>query len=434
MPYDILFELLSYLSAIEFSSLLSCCKPLHRYMREPSIWQRLSAHYGLRDTTYFHGLSFYILYTRLLHPYGPLIGLWASDYPYSGHIMEFRLLVGDEDEQGGIVGDAWDFSSSLAVHRIPRQPTYTRKLKIEFAVDGDGEGVSVTELEPPVALIRTYCRSTHRVGSKEHHDAMRHCAKLEVCPSSYQGHYLQHYRRTFPHPDFPSEDADWQDDERDSHRLKPCMPTTIDQREVVRIYPAVRLPIVFTAPTACLKPRSISFRCLDQGCTQFQSTSLPFDNLSPILLRYYPLKHLIQSGVDPSDAQWSLQTLAGLWLGCYGLSGTECLHLAWVEERDTLEAFKITGDVHVPRGARTWIIPAHFDGSHSLAADATRFESQSNIERLFVDTGFISERGFLDIRVRLLIGVTGADELQIWWDIINEVRRYIRYKGRDGMS
>ena len=32
--------------------------------------------------------------------------------------------------------------------------------------------------------------------------------------------------------------------------------------------------------------------------------------------------------------------------------------------------------------------------------------------------------------VDLIVGITGPDEIKIWWDQVNDLRTYIRYKGR----
>ncbi|PCH36084.1 hypothetical protein WOLCODRAFT_166671 [Wolfiporia cocos MD-104 SS10] len=429
MPYDVLFELFGYLSAVEITNVFSTCRALHNHAPDMSIWQRLCARHGLHDLTHFNGLSPFTIYTQLLHPYGPLIGLWASDYPYRGSIIEFRLFAGDKSEHGGIVGELWRFPESFAsVDGKPQLPEYIRMLKIGFDLPRDKK--LRADKSSTAVSAHVICNALQADQS--------HSGNIEVLPSSYQGYFLQGYRRTFPHPEFPAPGADWHDNTRGVPRLKPSLPHHIDQRELVRIFPAVRLPIIFAATTQYQKPAAISIQCATYPgtcpCTHNLQPFLPFDDLAPSPPRYYPLKRDIHKSVEPESAEWCLETLTGLWLGSYAQNGTECIHISWHDECKELRACKITGDIHVPRGARSWTFRARSD-IECPPSIATMFGITPAPSRVFTGTGTISERGFQhEAHVSLLIGIVSADEIKIWWDQLNGLGSFIRYKGRDDVS
>ena len=103
LPYDVLHSVFDLLPSRDLVHLLCCCRCLHSLIGQESIWRNLSARYGLRDITYFGGRSWYIVYTRLLHTYGPMLGLWVGDHAYTGSMLEARLHQGDSTVQGGII-------------------------------------------------------------------------------------------------------------------------------------------------------------------------------------------------------------------------------------------------------------------------------------------------------------------------------------------
>lgn len=425
LPYDVLFELFNYLSATDVSFLLSTCKMMHRHMQDLSIWQRLAARYGLRDLTRFRGLSAYTVYTQLLHPYGPLLGLWASDYPYKGNIIEFRLLAADDAKFAGIIGEVWKFPEVKVPDGLPSLPEYAHILTISLdppwsAIETRDASVSAT--------ARVYCSAATQSA-----EAATHMVSIELLPPTNQGLFLQGYRRTFSHPDFPCEGASWYDGARGLPHLKLSSPLIVDQRELVRIYPAVRLPIIFTSSTSCTKPAAISIHCLSgpsDECSQLYQPPVPFDDLAPAPPRYYPLKRTIQKGVDPDCDDWSLESLAGLWLGVYGQRETECLYAAWDSSSQELRACKITGDINVPRGAHSWTAKQS-DTVYPPLFAATMLGMDPAVHRVFAGVGTTSERGFVNATVvDIVVGVPDADKITIWWDHISDLRTYIRYKGR----
>ena len=79
------------LSGRDVSALLLTCKNLHGLYGDEAIWQELCGRHGVFDPTTLGETSFRTLYTELLFAYGGLLGLWASDHPYRGSIIEFRV-------------------------------------------------------------------------------------------------------------------------------------------------------------------------------------------------------------------------------------------------------------------------------------------------------------------------------------------------------
>ncbi|CCL98690.1 uncharacterized protein FIBRA_00693 [Fibroporia radiculosa] len=425
LPFDVFFELLNYVSATEITFLLSTCRTLHRYVHQVSIWQRLCARYGLRTT---HGRSFFTTYTQLLHPYGPLLGIWASDHPYYGNIVEFRLLPDDQNAPGGIVGEVWRFPTRQFDGKAPSFPEYSRVLNISFSSDSPLPGANEECATPVVTSVCCGAPNPARI-TKDNTDIPLHSASIEIVSPSPHAYFLQEYRRTYMHPEFPAEAADWYDTERELPHVPKSTIAIQDQRQLVNIYPAVRLPLIFTSITARTKPAAISIRCHVAGCESLQMP-LPFDDMITAPPRYYPLRRDTQEGIDPDDAEWSLQSLTGLWLGDYGRSGTECLHVTWRQDLDELRAYKLTGDAHVPRGVCTWTVM-----SQPAEMSSAALQNSHAVARAFRGVGTISLRGFpAATAVELVVGIVGANEIRIWWDQVNDWRTYVRYTGRDHIS
>ena len=150
LPLDIIHCLLDFTTIVDLLHFCSTCQALcqHTDTKNDSIWKRACAFYGLRDFTHFRGLSPYTIYTQLLHSYGPLLGLWASDYPYLGTILEFRLCSGSVNEQGGIVGEIWSFPRPPESPNDPLPPSYVRTLKISFETCPDAPPSGATSGSP----------------------------------------------------------------------------------------------------------------------------------------------------------------------------------------------------------------------------------------------------------------------------------------------
>ena len=109
LPFDILFDIFLLLPSRDLVNLLCCCRNLYALVNQESIWRNFSALYGLHDITHFGGRSWFTVYTRLLHPYGPMLGLWAGDHAFTGGMLDVRLHAGDDKLAGGIHVDMWQF-------------------------------------------------------------------------------------------------------------------------------------------------------------------------------------------------------------------------------------------------------------------------------------------------------------------------------------
>ncbi|KAI0335114.1 hypothetical protein GY45DRAFT_1294124 [Cubamyces sp. BRFM 1775] len=434
LPFDIVHTLLDYTTIIDLVNFCSTCKALRAHLRSESIWRRACVPYGLRDFTYFGGQSAYTIYTQLLHPYAALVGLWASDSPFYGKVIEFRLFMGNEDEQGGIIGEAWTFPTRSPPD-TPTPPSYTRVLKLSFDDDNDEDssessqcGSSSTAI-PKIAPVRIFCDSLS--------PPSRHCSSLIRLSATPLGKFLQLHRKKVNLPDFPPHISPWYDRDRGLPRIPEIPEVTHHHREIIKIYPAARLPAVYIAPTAVMKPAAISIHCprshVGCVCQSRLVTTLPYDNLDERPPRYYPLRNLILPGTDPDSADWSVHDLDGIWYGSYGPNGTECIYLAHNDEHDTIEATKITGDLNVPRGCVSWI--AHLPLGHQRAMAQGYWTSvrADGVEarRLLMGHGTIAGSGFTDMAiVELMAGVISADHIDIFWAELHEFRTYRRYKGR----
>lgn len=381
LPYDILFDIFHLLSSHDLVHLLSCCRDLRSYVDQEHIWQTLSAPYGLHDITYFGGRSWYIVYTRLLHSYGPMLGLWASDHAFIGGILEFYLHRGDDERVGGIVIDAWQFrlvqpEDLDAEPERPEPPIHAPLGRIDFSATPTLYGDA-----------RVMCCSKRGVGI--------HPGQMRYLSSTSQGLFLHAREGRYAHPEFPDPDNQQWVDHRRYPRL-PCVQAQVVDQSVVATTGRPRIPIIFTAPTNYRKPPAISLTCR-HGCIGRIRPFLGFDNAVPHLPRYYPLRRHVPPVVDITSPDWQPSALSGLWLGSHGPHGTELLYVYWDRLSSVLRAWKITGDENVPRGALTWEVHT---GTPYVLSHVPSYAMAQGIGdlskyRLFGGTGVISARGFM---------------------------------------
>ena len=138
LPYDILLVLFDLLPSHDLVHFLSTCRCLYSLSKQESIWRYLSLSYGLHDITYFGGRSWYIVYTRLLHTYGPMLGLWVGDHAYVGGMLEVKLNSGNSTIQGGITVSGLCFrvlqpeDLDYSEPEEPEPPGYTLLYRIDF--------------------------------------------------------------------------------------------------------------------------------------------------------------------------------------------------------------------------------------------------------------------------------------------------------------
>ena len=382
LPYDVLLHILRSLSSVDLVHLLSCSRSLYALVHEESIWRSLSALYSLHDIQYFGGRSWYTIYTRMLRPYGPLLGLWAGDHPYTGGVLDVRLHPGDRHTPGGIVIEMWQFRllqpEDLDEPEVPEPPIHIPLVRIDF---------SIASTPPESPFVRCCCN--RRSVSPPH------SASIEVLEATNQGHFLRTRHGSYSHPDFPSSQSHgWLDESR--YPLLRCRASPVEDQtpQVSQLRP--RIPMVFAAPTTYRKPKAISIRCR-HGCVDRIRPFLGFDRMVSSPPRYYPVRLDVHPEIHPASPNWHPRLLMGLWFGSHGPHGTECLYFDWNSSSSILRAWKITGDENVPRGALSWEVDTATPYPMSQVPpcaleygidDLTRF-------RLFGGTGTISARGHL---------------------------------------
>ncbi|KAI0829820.1 hypothetical protein BC628DRAFT_1071501 [Trametes gibbosa] len=435
LPFDIIHTLLNFTEVTDLVSLCSTCKSLRAHIKNDSVWRRVCSAYGVRDTSYFNGHSAYTIYTRLLHPYGSLLGLWANDSPFYGKILEFRIFPGSREEQGGIIGDVWT-SPPTAPPDSPEPPTYTRAVKLSFENEVPQDSAAASDGDEGPGIVHVFCDRGTTPLPEPDATSSRHRSTIVRLSATNLGKFLQFYRRKVNLPDFPPHISPWYDKHRGLPRIPELAETTSHHREVIKLYPAARLPAVWVGPTAVTKPAAISICCThpECPCQPLHATELPFANLDGRAPRYYPLKSVVlPAAVHPTSDEWSVAALDGIWYGSYGPSGTECIYLAHDEDLETVEATKITGDVHVPRGCVSWIVHLPPESQRVTLEgywSAVRTDGVSP-RRILAGHGTIAGRGFTDMAiVEIVAGVISVDQIDIFWTEIHEFRTYKRYKGR----
>ncbi|KAI0744078.1 hypothetical protein C8Q80DRAFT_1122370 [Daedaleopsis nitida] len=445
LPFDIIHILLDFTTIYDLVSLCSTCKTLRNHIKNDSIWKRVSAPHGIRDFTRFGGASPYTVYTTLLHPYAPILGLWANDHPFTGKVMEFRLFPGDGDEQGGLVGEVWSFPSPDTAASLdePASPTYARAVKVSFEdqpLPGPHEqdDRKTAANSPPDRPLRpnVFCDGGTPAGTGTG-PTSRHLTSLTVRAPTRARQHIQFYRQPIDLPDFPL-NLRCHDEGPRFPRLpgEPQQDEDVDQSAIVSIYPAARLPVVWVSPSVTVPP-ALTLRCSGAcPCAVLHTPPIPFPSLDTRPPRYYPLENTVLPGMDPRAGDWSLASLQGIWYGSYGSNGTEVLYLFYLEEHGgQIAACKITGDVHVPRGWITWVL-SDMDQESDMAQAAREFwllathgDPPDPPPRMLSGRGVVAGRGFKDLRaVVLLAGIMGPDEIQILWT--HAFRKYRRYKGR----
>ncbi|EJF66334.1 hypothetical protein BD309DRAFT_857213 [Dichomitus squalens] len=415
LPYDVLLHILRILPSRDIAHLLSCCRGLHALVTEESIWRSLSAAYGLTDVIHFGGRSWYTVYTRLLQPYGPMLGLWAGDHAYTGDVLDIRLGVGSTHQPGGIVLGCWRFPSvqpeDLDRPEMPERPMYTPLIHI-----------SLPSVAAPYGGVQVACCT--KPGTTPPHQAY-----IELFSSTSQSLFLHTRQGRYSHPEFPPPEIQNFVDQLRYPYLPLRESTVVDQG--LYLAPNPRGYVVYSAPTSHIKPPAISISC-SLGCVNRARAFHGFQDDVPYLPRYYPLRQRALPGVDPATREWHPSSLDGLWLGSHGPHGTECLFFRWDGTLSVLYAWKITGDSNVPRGALSWRANTSDPYPISELPDWIHDNEIPNLtnSRFFGGSGRISARGYLPYHsneMDIILVVCGADEVRTAWMDSGDVAAYIRH-------
>ncbi|KAI0076457.1 hypothetical protein K474DRAFT_1772513 [Panus rudis PR-1116 ss-1] len=468
LPYELVLELATYLSADDIVSLLSTCKVLRTHYRDETIWRRLCARYGVTDRSIFGTYPWFTIYSTLLHTYGALLGLWASDQPFKGNVMEYRLGI-DQRGHPSIIGEVWKFRDSINIDvddndlEEPSLPTYTQS----FVIPLIGDGTRAFNKPRPRDFIfhvhdenapwRENSTSTYGVNAPS----------FRYLSSNFQstGIHLRpfQHRRTNRsddasyalHPDFPDYDDDpWFDKERELLRLKQ-QPSALSPDSRVYLtngnFPS-SVPYLYTVRTDHENPPAFSifphpapmwhdFLHLHDpphGIVDLRGLTAmnPRDPLnSGVPARYYPLRGPKTSPHRLGEVDWTYADLEGIWLGAYGSHGTEVLYVNYDEEENEVRAVKVTGDQNVPRGVHSWSFRVgRSGGDEDMDVLDTSAFGNIDVKEIHRGAGTVSAPGFMPnarSRTRATVALVNEDDIRIDWVYLRSVSRFRRYKGRD---
>lgn len=414
LPYDIFLDLFTFLDPVDIFSLLRTSKLIYPYALDERIWRMLASRYGVKSIAIFQPrYTWYEVYTGLLHRYGGLLGLWASDYPYRGNILECR--INEDGKWHGLIGEVWKFASAndQADTRNPWLPSYVESFSIPLMIRLPSNGSGGSSRRTCYSELRWYPEPRGPFGILG--ARRRSTPSLLLLSSTNQATFI-HVPSPGPSsqrsriPNFPSENASWYDRDRDLPRLPQVPP--YESREPNDIFTGrvlERDSYLYLDRTDYNFPAALSFDIPDE-CREQRLLHKPYmphflqdlrivhhpeyrGVLVPITDRYYPLR-----GPKPIDkgspGGWDPSNLIGLWLGVYGLHGTEVLYIDWEPQLNEVRAWKVTGDYNVPRGVTTWRFNVRPGGEPQLDVPASSFRDLKPIAS-FAGTGTISAIGFL---------------------------------------
>ncbi|KAA1470738.1 hypothetical protein DENSPDRAFT_929062 [Dentipellis sp. KUC8613] len=435
LNYDVLLAICHYLAGDDVAHLLSTCHTLHAHYRHDAIWSQLCRPYGLTDISASEGWgSFYDAFTQVLYRYGALIGVWASDHPYRGNILEFRMDV----QRGCLIGELWYFGNEAieANHdmQIPRLPKYMAAFRIGFDHDS-----GQTCIEP-----KAYPDSE----DDPSHETL--IPSLHLLNETLQQPVFYHHSfRPTPLPPFPAPGSRWYDHERGLPRMtvEPSPEFFRDMGGLSHALPpggAVSMAYgrILKPAALCVAPPSLFDESRYGRLVLLMDFLHLSEDRSPMrdymarvcrgfYPRYYPLRVSVYEGLDPADEDWDPSSLEGLWLGAYGTHGTEVLSVEYDSLDREVRAWKITGDLNVPRGAQTWKFSLDAVLDRQKTKELSWLTNPNS--RVFSGTGTVSGVGFVqDHRgsMDLRIAVTSKDQIYIHWlgmgDYTPQYRRYKR--------
>uniref|UniRef100_G1Q590 F-box domain-containing protein n=1 Tax=Myotis lucifugus TaxID=59463 RepID=G1Q590_MYOLU len=111
LPVELLVEIFASLPGTNLPSLAQACTKFHHILHTDSIWRRrCREEYGVREKLQnleMIGMSYREVYTKLLHPYRNILGLWQPDQDYG------TLLYVAAD---GLCITGWTYGPCLNTH------------------------------------------------------------------------------------------------------------------------------------------------------------------------------------------------------------------------------------------------------------------------------------------------------------------------------
>ncbi|KAH9950330.1 hypothetical protein B0H21DRAFT_568094 [Amylocystis lapponica] len=436
LPYDVMLEIFTFLASNDIFHLLTTCHALYPLNHDEPIWRMLSARYGVHNNAIFGSRSFRTIYTRLLHTYGPLLGLWANDHPFRGNIIQFRIAPDRwrHHSSHALIGEVWQFPPaadlSPAERQEPQLPRYVEFVQIGFSCDDTVQLTWQVRADPTDEATPYADRDTSDTPS------------LHLLAPSHRSVSLYSIFHPYPHPDFPAPGADaWFDPARELPRL-PLEEPPVEEADVGGFPSCTRQQqgaflYAVSNPADPPNPPALSFFAHPADTLQLHAPPHGFiDRRRSPHPRYYPLRDTVAPCADPAAPGWHAASLAGLWLGAYGPHGTECLFLEHDGARHEVRAWKVTGDINVPRGAHSWVLELGADAGAALA-DMER-ELALGLggapRRAFWGVGNVSAHGYVRREhVKVVVILVGRDEIRVRWGQSSYVNKYVRYQGRHDM-
>ncbi|KAH8099656.1 hypothetical protein BXZ70DRAFT_942753 [Cristinia sonorae] len=482
LPFETFLQIFTSLPGDDIIHFLSTCSSYHALASDESIWRELCLRYGVHDLAAFrrNGThhTFYSVYSGLLHTYGPLLGLWASDIPFHGAILEFRVVTEEEAGWVGIVGEVWiweeddweedsdsDEDEGSMVATDPYSPCYYECLRIEL-VQSAADHASTR-----------FTRVLHRKHADTHGkkdpvlQTIRRGVRLNS-PHKQAFYVLNGFigeeSRSHLHPQFPPECL--QTLCRDTARLPRLVAR--DEQPVDHRRHLVNLkylghgdgvPLLYYAPSpedfstshsvSIIPPLSavdsrryhnhVSPRKYDLPDMMSASIMAFMDTVSakPAYTgHYFPLPRLPARRPppgpehDPLPNRWSLvKRLEGLWVSHSpnGVVASEVVYIHWEEGTCEVQAWKVTGSDCMPRGALSW----KFDSLAPAApADYQRFltgmaidvegRSQDSLLHVYKGIGHTTRSlGYTEeVREReVVVVVVSEDEIRIRWAGVDDL-------------
>ena len=451
------------LSGRDVSALLLTCKNLHGLYGDEAIWQELCGRHGVFDPTTLGETSFRTLYTELLFAYGGLLGLWASDHPYRGSIIEFRV----DTTSRAIVGEVWRFwtrrafvPADMDVWQTPNLPEFFQFMHVSLSRGDDGV---------PHAKE---CWYVHDTGEDPYYGpgtASIRLPTIHIVPSTnlaIAARFPNTRQTTLPL--FPlSASFCWYDSSRELPRLASSQHTLRPTPDVLHglshhaCVLAVDAHTVFPSALMIRPPHPQLSRRRARDVFAPHEPVIPFedmrndvfghDDVGWFFRRFYPLRSAIREGQNPAHDDWHPSSLEGLWLGAYGPHGTEVLYLEYDATAAQVNAWKVTGDLNVPRGACSWTIQLNRPVNRGDLPATHAFSEHRRLYRgvgTICSTGYLCVIDFLNRRNSSLtlapsesergsmantVGIIDEDTIRVnWSDKDNSYTpRYIRYKGRN---
>ncbi|KAL1919853.1 uncharacterized protein VTP21DRAFT_1784 [Calcarisporiella thermophila] len=316
MPMEVLLHLISLLPPTSISILSCTCHHLHSIIQHTdSLWQRFCIEAGCREIGKWPVKNFRELYTNVVHRYAWLVGTWVGDAAFFGSLLVVRW----EPRKGRIGG--------YKIHCRNRTPN---KLS-SYSLD---ERINISQFEPVYDEQRLFAL---RLDAKRPRDAEAPLLRVTTrCQDesslTIPSHGVVFYRGKFkPHP----RTGLW------SLESQGLFPPEFEepQEELYRYFG--------NKPGGSVKKEDFDYEDRDKE----KETDTPCFGLGCVHKAKTRQSNPVQ--LFAKLPSWKLRPtmdrpLDGLWAGDYAPNGVEFLLLSTI--KGTLYAYKLTGDMNVPRG------------------------------------------------------------------------------------